>query len=131
VPVRCSSDDDNGEEFAVEERGAFDDVEDIIAPATTFTPACASHPLAPIAGPIVVRGANPGDLVAIDLIELTPFVTRNSALLDFGGAAPRVLRADGILVAGARRSHLVQRTAFHYRSIPISALSRRCRTEGY
>jgi acetamidase/formamidase len=41
--------------------------------------------LAPIAGPIVVRGAKPGDVVAIDLIELTPFGSGKSAILrDFG-----------------------------------------------
>jgi len=50
----------------VEVRGAFDDVEDISAVPTPFTPACEGHPLAPIAGPIVVRGAKPGDGVAID-----------------------------------------------------------------
>jgi hypothetical protein len=33
----------------------------------------------------VVRGAKPGDVVAIDLIELTPFGTGKSAILrDFG-----------------------------------------------
>ena len=58
---------DSGEEFTVEVRGAFDDVEDIRAVPTPFTPACDGHPLAPIAGPIVVRGAKPGDVVAIDL----------------------------------------------------------------
>jgi acetamidase/formamidase len=56
---------DSGEEFTVEVRGAFDDVEDVRSP-TPFTRACDGHPLAPIAGPIVVRGANPGDAVAID-----------------------------------------------------------------
>ena len=61
----------SGEEFTVEVRGALDDVEDISAIPTPFTPACDGHPLAPITGPIVVRGAKPGDVVAIDLIELT------------------------------------------------------------
>ena len=76
---------DSGEEFTVEVRGAFDDVEDISAIPTPFTPACDGHPLAPIAGPIVVRGAKPGDVVAIDLIELTPFGIGKSAILrDFG-----------------------------------------------
>ena len=60
---------DSGEEFTVEVRGAFDDVEDISAIPTPFTPACDGHPLAPIAGPIVVRGAKPGDVVAIDLMN--------------------------------------------------------------
>ena len=73
---------DSGEEFTVEVRGAFDDVDDISA---VFTAACDGHPLAPIAGPIVVRGAKPGDVVAIDLIELTPFGSGKSPILrDFG-----------------------------------------------
>jgi len=76
---------DSGEEFTVEVRGAFDDIEDISAVPTPFTPACDGHPLAPITGPIVVRGAKPGDVVAIDLIELTPFGSGKSAILrDFG-----------------------------------------------
>jgi acetamidase/formamidase len=64
---------DPGKEFTGEVRGAFDHIEDIAAVPTPFAPASDGHPLAPIAGPIVVRGAKPGDVVAIDLIELTPF----------------------------------------------------------
>jgi amidase len=76
---------ESGEEFTIEVRGAFDDVEDIRAVPTPFTPACDGHPLAPITGPIEVRGAKPGDVVAIDLIELTPFGSGKSAILrDFG-----------------------------------------------
>ena len=70
---------DSGEEFTVEVRGAFDDVEDISAVPTPFTPACDGHPLAPIAGPIVVRGAKPGDVVAIDVIGVTSFGVGKSA----------------------------------------------------
>jgi hypothetical protein len=44
-------------EGPAEVRGAFDDVEDIIAAPTPFTPACDKYPLAPIAGPIAVRDA--------------------------------------------------------------------------
>ena len=72
---------DSGEEFTIEVRGAFDDVEDIRAVPTPFTPACDGHPLAPVTGPIEVRGAKPGDVVAIDLIELTPFGSGKSAIL--------------------------------------------------
>jgi amidase len=76
---------DSGEEFPIEVRGAFDDVEGISAVPTPFTPACDRHPLAPITGPIVVRGARPSDVVAIDLIDLTPFGSGKSAILrDFG-----------------------------------------------
>ena len=82
---------DSGEEFKVEVRGAFDDIKDISAVPTPFTPACDGHPLAPITGPIVVRGAKPGDVVAIDLIALTPFGSGKSAIpTGFRGAAPRV-----------------------------------------
>jgi hypothetical protein len=38
-------------------RGASDDVKDIGAVPSPFTPACDGHPLAPIAGPILVRDA--------------------------------------------------------------------------
>ena len=56
-----------GEEFTLEVRGAFDDVKDILTVPTPFTPACDGHPLAPIAGPVRVRGARPGDAVVVDL----------------------------------------------------------------
>ena len=52
--------------FAVEVRGAFDGVEEISAVPMLFTPAHDKHPLAPIAGPIVVRGAKPSDVVMIE-----------------------------------------------------------------
>jgi amidase len=101
----------SGEEFKVEVRGAFDDVEDISAVPTPFTPACDGHPLAPIVGPIIVRGAKPSDVVAIDLIELTPFGSGKSAILrDFGVLRRRVPGTDGPLLARARRPRLVSRT---------------------
>jgi acetamidase/formamidase len=62
---------DSGEEFTVEVRCAFDDVEDISAVPTHFTPACDGHPLAPIAGPIVVRGANPAMALRSDCCPLS------------------------------------------------------------
>jgi hypothetical protein len=40
--------------------------EGIRAVPTPFTPACDGHALAPITGPIVVRGAKPGDVVSIE-----------------------------------------------------------------
>lgn len=80
----------SGEAFAVEVRGAFDDVPDIAAVPKPFTPACDGHPLAPIAGPIAVAGARPGDAVVVELIELAPFGEGKTAILrDFG-----VLRHD-------------------------------------
>jgi hypothetical protein len=47
---RSTPDTFAGEEFTIEVRDAFDDVEDIGAVPTPFTPASDDHPLAPIAG---------------------------------------------------------------------------------
>jgi hypothetical protein len=57
--------------FTVEVRGAFDGVEEIGAISMLFTPARAKHPLAPLAGLIVVRGAKPSDVVMIESWPLT------------------------------------------------------------
>lgn len=100
---------DPGEEFTVEVRGAFDDVEDITAVPTPFTPASDGHPLAPITGPIVVRGAKLGDVVAIDLIELTPFGFGKIASYEILGCCATSPGADGVIVRSARRPRLVLR----------------------
>jgi protein-S-isoprenylcysteine O-methyltransferase Ste14 len=60
---------DPGEEVTLEVRGAFADVKDVREVPTPFTPACDGHPLAPIAGPIHVRGADPGDAVIVELLR--------------------------------------------------------------
>jgi amidase len=74
-----------GDEFTVEVRGAFADVADIREVPTPFTPACDGHPLAPVAGPVRVRGAEPGDAVTVHLLEITPHGTGKTAILrDFG-----------------------------------------------
>src|SRR2546425_1852049 len=74
-----------GEEFTLEVRGAFEDVPDIRQVPTPFTPACDGHPLAPIAGPIRVRGAEPGDTVVIELVEIIPRGEGVTAIVrDFG-----------------------------------------------
>ena len=77
---------DSGQEVEVEVRGAFADVQDIATVPTPFTPACDGHPLAPIAGPIAVRGAKAGDCLAIDLLEVTPHDGEGltAILRDFG-----------------------------------------------
>ena len=76
---------DSGAEVSLRVRGAFADVPDIRKVPTPFTPACDGHPLAPIAGPIYVRGAEPGDAVSIDLLEIKPSEDGNTAILrDFG-----------------------------------------------
>jgi amidase len=81
---------DPGQEFTLEVRGAFADVDDIRTVPTPFTPACDGHPLAPIAGPVRVRGAEPGDALVVDLLEITPRGDGITAIVrDFG-----VLRSE-------------------------------------
>jgi amidase len=80
----------SGEEFTLEVGGAFRDVPEIRLVPTPFTPACDGHPLAPIAGPVRLRGARPGDAIAVDLLEITPHGEGKTAILrDFG-----VLRSE-------------------------------------
>lgn len=75
----------SGDEVSIVVRGAFADVPDIREVPTPFTPACDGHPLAPIAGPIHVSGAEPGDAVTIELLEITPQEDGSTAILrDFG-----------------------------------------------
>jgi len=75
----------SGDTITVEVEGAFDDITDIKTVPTPFTPACEGHPLAPITGPIAIRGAEPGDTVAIDLLSMTPHGSgRNAILRNFG-----------------------------------------------
>jgi amidase len=86
-----------GEEFQVEVLGSLAEVPDVKTIPTPFTPECEGHPLTPIAGPIIVRGAEPGDAVAIDLLEITPRVDGVTAILKQFGvlkeefAEPRAL----------------------------------------
>ena len=77
---------DPGESVTVEVRGAFADVSDIRDVPTPFTPACDGHPLAPIAGPIEVRGSEPGDAVTVHLEAITPHEDEGltAILRDFG-----------------------------------------------
>ena len=74
-----------GEAFTLEVRGAFADVADIRTVPTPFTPACDGHPLAPIAGPVRIRGARPGDAIVVELLEITPHGEGKTAIVrDFG-----------------------------------------------
>ena len=76
---------DSGEEVDVDVEGAFVDVEDIRDIPTPFTPESEGHPLAPITGPIAIRGAEPGDSVTIELLDITPYGTGANAILrNFG-----------------------------------------------
>jgi amidase len=73
------------EEFRIEVLGSLAEVPDVKTIPTPFTPECEGHPLTPIAGPIIVHGAEPGDAVAIDLIEITPRIDGVTAILrNFG-----------------------------------------------
>jgi hypothetical protein len=109
---------DAGAEFTVEVRGAFDDVEDISAVRTPFTRACDGHPLAPIAGPIVVRGAKPGDRRGDRPDRANP--VRQERCTASSGARWRSLRRCTTAAPGSA-------AAFRCPSTPISARSRRCR----
>jgi acetamidase/formamidase len=118
---------DSGDEFTIEVRGAFDDVEDIRAVPTPFTPACDGHPLAPITGPIVVRGAKPGDVVAIDLIELRQFGSGKSAILRDFGVLRREFPEPMAVSSEVREGRAWFSGRIPLPSIPSSARSRRCR----
>jgi amidase len=69
------------QEFSIEVLGSLAEIEDVRTVPVPFTPECEGHPLTPIAGPIVVHGAEPGDAVAIDLLEITPRVDGVTAIL--------------------------------------------------
>ena len=76
---------DPGSVIEITVEGAFVDVEDIQAIPTPFTPEAEGHPLAPIAGPIAVRGAEPGDSLAVMLTSIEPVgVGSNAILRNFG-----------------------------------------------
>ncbi len=76
---------ESGGEVTLVVRGAFADVEDIRDVPTPFTPACDGHPLAPVSGPIAVNGAEPGDAVLIDILNMQVHADGMTAILrDFG-----------------------------------------------
>ena len=72
---------ESGEEVSLVVRGAFADVEDIRDVPTPFTPACDGHPLAPVSGPIHVSGAEPGDAVLIDILNMDIHADGMTAIL--------------------------------------------------
>lgn len=74
-----------GEVVTVDVDGSLKEIDDVSTVPTPFTPECDGHPLSPIAGPIVVRGAEPGDAVRIELLEITPHADGVTAILrNFG-----------------------------------------------
>jgi acetamidase/formamidase len=76
-----------------------------------------------------VRGAKSGDVVEIDLIELTPFGAGKSAILRDFGVLRREFPEPMALSSSVRdgRAWFGGLAAFRYRSTPTSARSRRCR----
>ena len=76
---------ESGAEVTLVVRGAFADVADIRDVPTPFTPACDGHPLAPVSGPIAITGAEPGDAVLIDILNMVVHEDGMTAILrDFG-----------------------------------------------
>ena len=76
---------DPGEAVEVTVEGAFVDIDDITAIPTPFTPESEGHPLAPVTGPIALRGARPGDSVIVRLDAIEPTGTGSNAILkNFG-----------------------------------------------
>ena len=74
-----------GEEVRIEVLGSLAEIEDVSTVPVPFTPACEGHPLSPIAGPIFVTGAEAGDAIAVELLEITPHEDGVTAILrDFG-----------------------------------------------
>ena len=81
---------DPGEAFTIDVAGSLAEVDDVATIPTPFTPENEGHPLSPIAGPIVVRGAAPGDAVTIELIEISAHEDGVTAILNNFG----VLKAE-------------------------------------
>lgn len=73
---------DPGEAFTIEVAGSLAEVEDVSTIPTPFTPENEGHPLSPVAGPIVLRGAEPGDAVTIELTEITAHEDGVTAILN-------------------------------------------------
>jgi len=67
--------------FEVEVRGSLADVEDVREVPVPFTPESEGHPLSPVTGPILVQGAEPGDAVIIDLVQITAHADGVTAIL--------------------------------------------------
>lgn len=74
-----------GEEVTIDVDGSLKEIDDVRTVPTPFTPECEGHPLSPVAGPIIVKGAEPGDAVRIELLEITPHADGVTAILkNFG-----------------------------------------------
>ena len=115
---------DPGAEIEVMVEGGLDDIDDIAAVPRPFTPEAEGHPLAAVTGPFAVRGAEPGDSVAVTLWSLSPLALAATPSCAPSGCWPRSLESrpsSPVPFATARRG---SPTASPSRSIPISAPSR-------
>ena len=88
---------ESGEEVSLVVRGAFADIEDIRDVPTPFTPACDGHPLAPVSGPIHVTGAEPGDAVLVDILDMEVHEDGLTAILRNFGVLRQEFREPKIL----------------------------------
>jgi amidase len=93
------------EEFQIDVLGSLAEVKDVKTIPTPFAPECDGHPLTPIAGPIVVHGAEPGDSVAIDLLEITPKVDGVTAILKKFGVLKEEFAEPKALACPVRDGH--------------------------
>ncbi len=96
---------DAGDEVEVTVEGAFEDVDDINSVPTPFTPECEGHPLAPIAGPIAVRGAKPGDSVAIEIKSMQPEGVGSNAIMRNFGVLKEAFQEPAIVACPIRDGH--------------------------
>ena len=118
---------DPGTEIAVTVDGAFDDIEDIALVPTPFTPASEGHPLAPVTGPIAVRGARPGTRSRSTCSRSSPSAkapTPCCVISACSGRSSATRRSSPARSAMARRG---SQTAWRSRSRPISVRCRPCR----
>ena len=96
---------DPDEEFRIEVFGSLAEIDDVKTIPTPFTPECEGHPLTPIAGPIVVRGAEPGDSISIDLLEITPKEDGVTAILRKFGVLKEEFSEPRALACPVRDGH--------------------------
>ena len=88
---------ESGEEVSLVVRGAFADIEDIRDVPTPFTPACDGHPLAPVSGPICLEGAEPGDAVLVDILNMEVHEDGMTAILRNFGVLRQEFREPKLL----------------------------------
>jgi amidase len=94
-----------GEEVVVEVQDAFGGERDITRMPDPFTAEWEGHPTPPATGPIYVEGAQPGQTLAVDILEIQPgpegfvAIQRNAGFLPARFPSPRIKRVpirDGV-----------------------------------